>query len=380
MIKVAIFSSTRGDMSILAPLIYQMNRTKGIKPLFFVGGTHLKKNYGLTHDEIKDEKIKVNGYFNYISKGEKQINLIDSLSKAHLTIGKIFEKFKFDYVCILGDRFERLAIANNAIIYNKPIIHLHGGEITTGVIDNQIRHMITKAAHLHFVICNEYKKNILKMNEKKKNIFNFGSLAVETIKTNKVIEKNKLLKNLKIKQHSPFVILTYHPVTLENKNLILHQIKNILSALKKYNFQIVVTAPGHEKGRNIIDNYIYTKSKKNNKIIYIKSLGFRKLFNLIPYCKFVIGNSSSGIIEVPYFKIPTINIGDRQNGRVLHKSIINCGYQSKQIIKSVNLALSPLFNQKIKSMKYKFGNGTASHKIIEAIKKIKINKSLIRKY
>ena len=375
--RVAIFSSTRGDMSILSPLLFRMKKEKGIRPLFFVGGTHLKERYGMTINELN--KIKINDRFDYLSNGEKQISFVKSLANAHLTIGRIFEKYKFDYVCILGDRFEKLAIANNAILYNKPIIHLHGGEKTEGVIDDQIRHMITKASHLHFVICRQYKNNIIKMGENKNRVFNFGSLAIENIKNLKKIDKKKLFKSLKINPFKPLAILTYHPVTLEKKKSTLEQIKNIFLALKKYNIQVMVTAPGHEKGRNIIDNFIKKNLKKNRKLIYTKSLGSEKLFNLIPYARFVIGNSSSSIIEVPYFKIPTINIGDRQKGRFFHKSVINCDYTINQISKSIDLALSKKFLKKIKKMKYKFGNGNTSTKIIKIIKKIDINENLIRK-
>ena len=202
--RVAIFSSTRGDMSILSPLLFRMKKEKGIRPLFFVGGTHLKERYGMTINELN--KIKINDRFDYLSNGEKQISFVKSLANAHLTIGRIFEKYKFDYVCILGDRFEKLAIANNAILYNKPIIHLHGGEKTEGVIDDQIRHMITKASHLHFVICRQYKNNIIKMGENKNRVFNFGSLAIENIKNLKKIDKKKLFKSLKINPFKPLAI------------------------------------------------------------------------------------------------------------------------------------------------------------------------------
>ena len=173
--------------------------------------------------------------------------------------------------------------------------------------------------------------------------------------------------------------MTYHPITLGKKNSTLNQITNILKALKRYNLQIVATAPGHEKGRNIIDSFIIKNSKKNKKLIYIKSLGFQKLFSLIPHAKFVIGNSSSSIIEVPYFKIPSINIGDRQKGRFFHKSIVSCSYKTAAITKAINFAMSDSFIKKIKNMKYKFGNGNVSKKITNVIKKIKIDEDLIRK-
>ena len=143
--------------------------------------------------------------------------------------------------------------------------------------------------------------------------------------------------------------------------------------------QFVVTAPGHEYGRDKIESFIKKTLKKNKKLFYIKSLGFENLFSIIPHCKFVVGNSSSGIVEVPYFKIPTINIGDRQKGRIFHKSVISCGYTTSEIKKSLNKALSKNFINKIKKMNYKFGNGDASKKIVKVIKKIKFNEKFLRK-
>ena len=160
MIKIGVFTTTRGDMAMLMPLLHGMKKSRQIKSLLFVGGTHLEKKYGLTIDEIKKNKIKIDGIFRYKTNNFNKNGLVESLAEAHISTKKIFEKFDFNIVCILGDRFEKLAIVNNAIIFNKPIIHLYGGEKSEGVIDEQIRHMITKASHLHFVMSsNCYIKN-----------------------------------------------------------------------------------------------------------------------------------------------------------------------------------------------------------------------------
>tara|TARA_Y100000591_G_scaffold323426_1_gene341230 strand:+ start:1028 stop:2170 length:1143 start_codon:yes stop_codon:yes gene_type:complete len=377
--KIAIFTTTRSDISILTPLIKKIRETKKINYLLFVGGTHLDKDYGSTKKEILSDKITINGYFNYLVKGDSKKSLSSSLANAHSQINNLFAKYKFDYVCVLGDRFEKMAIVNNAIIYNKPIIHLHGGEITEGVIDNQIRNMISKASHLHFVICEFYKKQLIKMGEKRNRIFNLGSLAIDLIKSVKKMSKVVLFDKIKIKLNIPTVILTYHPVTLEKKISEITQIKNIFDTLKKTNFQIVVTAPGHENGRGIIEDYIKKISFKNKKIVYVKSLGHNLLFNLLPHCKFMIGNSSSGIIEAPFFKIPTINIGDRQKGRFKHASVINCSYSKNSIQKAINLASSIKFKKKILRSKFFFGNGKSSEKILRQILKTQINEKFLRK-
>ena len=377
--KIAIFTTTRSDISILTPLIKKIRKSKKINYLLFVGGTHLNKDYGSTKKEILSDKITIHDYFDYLVKGDSKKSLSLSLANAHAQINNLFTKHKFDYVCVLGDRFEKMAIVNNSIIYNKPIIHLHGGEITEGVIDNQIRNMISKASHLHFVICESYKKQLIKMGEKKDRIFNHGSLAIDLIKSVKKLSKVVLYNKIKINLSIPTVILTYHPVTLEKKIPEKKQIKNIFDVLKKTNYQIVVTAPGHENGRKIIDDYIKKISKKNKRIIYIKSLGHNLLFNLLPYCKFMIGNSSSGIIEAPFFKIPTVNIGDRQKGRFKHISVINCSYSKNSIQKSIKLASSIKFKKKILKSKFFFGKGNSSEKILRQVLKINLNEKLLRK-
>ena len=379
MVRVAFFTATRGDIGCLSPVIHQMYRTKGLKPLLFVGGTHLKKNYGYTVREIKKEKLKISGYFNYSIKGNNQPQLLNSLAEAHEKISKIFKKFKFDYVFIVGDRFEQLAVVNNSILFNKPIIHFSGGEETAGVIDDQVRHMITKSAHLHFVVCDKYKKNILSMGEESHRVFNVGNLSLYNIKKIKFNKKENLFKKYKIDAKKPLAIFTYHPVTLKTNLSSIKQIQNIFEAIKRFNIQFLITTPGHDHGRDVLLKHIQNRVKNNKNFFYVKSLGFKNLFNFYKYADFVIGNSSSGIGQTPFFKIPTINIGERQMGRYFHKSIINCGYTSKEIYEAVKKAQNPNFLKSLKTMKFMFKKGNSAKKIIQVIKKTKIDKKLIWK-
>jgi UDP-hydrolysing UDP-N-acetyl-D-glucosamine 2-epimerase len=378
-VRVAFFTSTRGEISSLSPIIHQMYKTRGLKPLLFVGGTHLKKNYGYTVREIKKEKLKISSYFNYSIKGNSQSQLSNSLAKAHEKISKIFKRFKFDCVFIIGDRFEKLAEVNNSIVFNKPIIHYSGGEETAGVIDDQVRHMITKSAHLHFVQCDKYKKNILRMGEESHRVFNVGNPLLENIKKIKFNNKENLFKKYKIDSKKPLSIFTYHPVTLKTNLSSIKQIQNIFETLKRFNIQFLITSPGHDHGRDVLLGYIQKRVENNKNFFYVKSLGFKNLLNFYKYADFVMGNSSSGIYQAPFFKIPTINIGERQTGRYFHKSIINCGYKSKEIYKAVKKAQNPNFLKSLKKMKFMFGSGNTAKKIIQIIRKTKIDKKLIWK-
>lgn len=370
-IRLAFFSSTRGDISILKPLIDQINKNPYFDYLFFVYGTHLNKTYGNTINEIIGSNLKITSMSNTISKEDSISGIVNSLLLTQNFVNKVFQKYKFDAVVLLGDRLERIPVVSNIIAYRKLLFHLHGGELTYGALDDQVRHIITKASHLHFPICSQYKKNILNMAEENFRILDSGSLAVENIY--KFIKKEKS-KGKKI------VILTYHPETLTdnfnwNKNFNI-----ICETLKKYRLEVVITAPGHEKESKKNIEYIIQYTKHNKNFKFIPSLGYKKYFEILNKTLFVIGNSSSGIIEVPYYKIPTIDIGDRQKGRFKHSSIISCKCNSKEINKAIRKALSKNYNNKISKMKLYFGKGNASKKIINFIyKNIKNREKLINK-
>jgi len=379
MITLGIFTSTRAEYGMLSALLNKIGSDKEINYKLFVGGTHLAREYGLTINEIKKNNHKISDIFDYLLNNDDPYNLVRSMGIENFELSTIFNNYNFDYTCILGDRYELIPIVLSSILYKKPIIHLHGGEATEGLIDEQIRHMITKAAHLHFVSCDEYKNNIRKMGESESRIFNVGALSVDNIINNETIDKNQLFNELQLDQSKKTILLTYHPVTLEYKLEPLIQIKNIFKALNKFNFQTVITAPNIEIERNVIIYYIEKIVNSNKNYRFIESLGMNKYFNLIPHCEFVIGNSSSGINEVPFFKIPTINIGDRQKGRIRHESVIDVGYTINSIVEGIKKALDPNFRSRIKEMKYKFGDGHASEKILKTLRNIEINENFMRK-
>jgi len=363
--KIAFFTSTRSDMTILEPLLNEIKKSRYFEYLLFVHGTHLEKNYGNTIEDIKKLNFRISSKFPSVSKLDNEFGLVKSLEMTQNGVNNIFNKYKFDSVMILGDRIERLPIVSAALAYRKFIFHIHGGEITTGALDDQVRHMITKSAHLHFTICENYSKNILNMAEETFRVHNVGSLGVEKILNN--FDKEKKVKNQ--------AVLTYHPETLKNNFSWNVNFLKIINELNKFNFNVIITSPGHEKGTKKQINFIKKIIKNKKKFSFVKSLGVNGYFETLKESLFVIGNSSSGIIEVPYYKIPTINIGLRQNGRFFHKSIIQCNSSSLGIRKSIIIANSKIFRDKIKNMKLLFGNGGASKKILNIIKKYSKNKN-----
>ena len=378
MLKIAFFTTSRSEFGILSSLLIKIRKEDGIDYCLFVGGSHLAVELGKTINEIKDE-FEITGTFDFFLNEDSPYSLSKSLGIEQIELANIFREYNFDTICILGDRFELLPIVNTAIIFKKPIIHIHGGETSQGAIDEQVRHMITKAAHVHFVSCDEYKANIRRMGEHESRVFNVGALSIDNIVNNKVIIKSKLFNELKLDKSKNTILLTYHPVTLEYKLEPLTQIKNVLRALDKFNFQVVITAPNIEIDRNIIMGYIENIVNSNKDYHFVESLGINRYLSLIPHCKFVIGNSSSGINEVPFFRIPTINIGDRQKGRIRHESIIDTNYSVSSIVQGIKIALEPNFKKRLKKMKYKFGDGHAAERILKILKDIKINEQFMRK-
>lgn len=378
MLKIAMFTTSRAEFGILSSLLREIKKKDEIDYYLFVGGSHLVAELGKTINEIKNE-FEITDIFDFFLNEDSPYSLSKSLGIEQIELASIFKKYDFDAICVLGDRFELLPIVNTAIIFKKPIIHIHGGETSQGAIDEQIRHMITKAAHVHFVSCEEYKQNVRKMGEPEWRIFNTGALAVDSMAKCLNIDRTSLFSKLGLNREKKIILMTYHPVTLEYKVRPIDQIKNLFKSLKEYNFQVVITSPNIEVDRDKIIAVIQEEVNKIEKYHYIESLGKTLYHSLIPHCEFVIGNSSSGIIEVPFFKTPTVNIGDRQKGRLRHESVIDTDYSIKSIKTGIEKALSKDFQERIKTMKYKFGDSNVAKKIVDIIKSIDINEKLMRK-
>ena len=370
-IHLAFFTSTRGDMAIIKPLLDEIKKSNNFSYKLFVHGTHLEKKYGYTIDEIKKSNLKISYYSKTIKAGDSQNEIADSFVLTQNFSNYVFKNFSFDAIILLGDRLERLPILTNCILYRKFIFHLHSGEFTYGSLDDQVRHIITKASHLHFPICENYRKNIIRMSEEKFRILNAGSLAIENIK--------KFIKYKK-KINKTNVILTYHPETLTNNFLWEANFNKIYNVIKRLSLNVIITSPGYEKGSQKNISFIKKKIKNNKKCKFVSSLGFKNYFKILNKTMFVIGNSSSGIIEAPYFRIPTINIGTRQDGRFQHDSIINSNCNENELEKSIKLAMSKKFNKRALKMKLYFGNGKTSKKILNFIfERMQNKKKLINK-
>lgn len=332
--KICVVTGSRAEYGILRSLMSAIKNDPELILQVIATNQHLSKIQGETYKEIERDGFHID-YKVYMADDEAP----DNANSTAKSIGRGVQGFAdaFDFLCpdlllILGDRYEMLAVSSTALIYKIPIAHLHGGEITEGAFDDSIRHAITKMSHLHFTSTEAYRKRVIQLGEQPDRVFNVGALGVENILTNEYMSKAEIEQSLNFQLTDKCFLCTYHPVTLSNMSSEV-QVINMLEAFDEYkDYHIIFTYSNSDTNSQIIIKRIQEYVDKNSdRCLFVPSLGQRRYFSSLKYVTAVVGNSSSGIIEVPSFGIPTLNIGDRQKGRIAANSVINCGYSSEEI-------------------------------------------------
>ena len=332
--KICVVTGSRAEYGILRNLIEAIKNDPELTLQIIATNQHLSKIQGETYKEIERDGFTID-YKVYMADDEAADNAnatAKAISRGVAGFADAFDVLKPDLLLILGDRYEMLAVASTALIYKIPIAHLHGGEITEGAFDDAIRHAITKMSHLHFTSTEAYRKRVIQLGEQPERVFNVGALGVENILNTDFMTKEEIEKSLNFKLTDKCLLCTYHPVTLSNMPSEV-QVMNLLNALDNYkDYHIIFTYSNSDTNSQIIIKRIQEYVDKNaERCMFIPSLGQRRYFSVLKYMTAVIGNSSSGIIEVPSFGILTLNIGDRQKGRIAADSVINCGYSTEEI-------------------------------------------------
>ena len=379
--KICFVTGSRADYSPLYPLMKLAFDSKKIKFQLIATCMHLSPKFGNTYKVIENDGFKIDVKVKIPLNSDKPESITEAAGKAMIGIAKAYKKLKPDIVVILGDRFEILSAAFAAISAKIPIAHIHGGERTIGVIDESIRHSVTKMSAFHFVSTDTYKKRVIQLGESPSKIHCVGSLAVERIKKIKLISKKNIEKKLNFKFDKKNFIITHHPVTLNLKSAI-HEVDAILSALKKQqNTKKIFTMPNADADNEIIFKKIKKFCKNsNNNAVFFKSLGQRMYFSIIKNTNLVLGNSSSGIIEVPSLKIPCIDIGDRQGGRIRGKGIIKCSPNKKAIVRAIKKGLSNSFINNLSINKNPYEKKDTSKKILNILIKSNLNNILKKQF
>lgn len=373
--KILVISSSRADYDLLEPVISKLKSYKKINCKLLVTGSHYDKNFGYTYKEIikSGNKIdfKIRMKFDQLSKKK----IIENMSIYIKKLSSYLEKKNFNLILILGDRYETLISAFIINFHNIPIAHISGGEVTEGSKDDNFRHAISKLSQIHFVSHRLYKKRLIQLGEQKKNIFNYGSLGKENINSVRPLKKLQIQKKLKIEFNDMNFLTTFHPETIKTKNN-KKNFKIMIEALLSFkNSNIFITSPNADFGSKEILDYIYEIIKKNKNIFFLKNLGKVNYISLLHHCELYVGNSSSGITEVPYIKKYSINLGDRQKGRVHLKNVINIPFNRKKILKKIKeLVKKKEYNVKnIKTI-------STSKKIAKKLSNLKLNKYFSKKF
>lgn len=363
-IKICFFTGNRSEFSYIIPVIREIENNKDIEYKFIISGAHLDERYGETIDEIKKEGISVD----YKIKINPSDFVNKQISEIIVNISNILRIEKPDYIYLSGDRYETYAAAVAAFFENIPIAHEGGGAITNGgCFDDTIRHAITKLASLHFAICETNYYNIIKLGEEKWRICLSGSVVVDTICKEKLLTKKELQNELSIDFSAPVILFTQHPVPNEI-NMTKFYITQSLEALKKLGYQTIITYPNTDPGNEyIVEEYHKYMHTQNFRMV--KSLGRVKYLSLMKYCSVVVGNSSSGLLETPIFKVPAVNIGTRQNGRIRSTNVIDADYNSEDIEEKIQKCINDkMFMLEIEKCENPFGNGGASNKIVDFLR------------
>lgn len=367
--KICVITGTRAEFGLLRPLIALIAKDEELQLQLIATGMHLSPEFGYTLDEIIAAGFVVDKKVECLLSSDTAVGVSKTIALAISGFADAFEALQPDLVVVLGDRTEILGAVIAAGIANIPIAHLHGGETTEGAYDEAIRHSITKFSHLHFTSTEAYRKRVIQLGEQPEMVFNVGAIGLDAVKKLKLLNKEEFENSIGFKLKKRNVLITYHPVTLE-KEAPIQTFENILQALDELSETgLIFTHANSDKNGRVINKMIteYVEIHRD-KAVAFKSLGQLRYLSALQFVDFVIGNSSSGILEVPAFHIPTINIGDRQKGRICNESVINSTNSLENIKKSITFALDKQFRETIQQQEMLYGNGTAAEKILKVIK------------
>lgn len=372
--RIGIMTGTRAEYGLLKSLMQEINKDNDLELYLIVSGMHLSPEFGMTYKEIEEDGFEINAKVEMLLSSDSPAGISKSIGLGVIGFADEFQRADLDMLILLGDRYEALSAAISAMVMRIPIAHLHGGELTEGAIDEGIRHSITKMSYLHFTSTEQYRSRVIQLGENPKRVFYVGALGVENIKKINLMTKEELEKSIHFEIDENTVVVTYHPVTLEN-NTVEEQFLNLLKVLDRNpKIRMIFTKANADTNGRIVNELIDKYAAQNSeRACAFMSLGQKRYLSALKYCRIVIGNSSSGIIEAPSFGKPIINIGDRQKGRICADSVINCGYTQQEIQQAMETALTEEFENKARNCRNPYEKENTAANIISVIKDYLLN-------
>jgi UDP-hydrolysing UDP-N-acetyl-D-glucosamine 2-epimerase len=379
--KICVVTGTRAEYGLLYWLMREIQEDPDLELQIIVTGMHLSPEFGLTYKMIEEDGFHINEKVEMLLSSDTPVGISKSIGLGIISMADALDRLKPEIVVILGDRFEILAVAQAAMTARIPIAHIHGGETTEGAIDEQIRHALTKMSHLHFVAAEPYRKRVIQMGESPDRVYNVGALGLDNIKRLKLLSKNELEQAIDFSFGNLNFLVTLHPVTL-NKDETKRSVIELLKAIQYFpEAKIIFTKSNADTDGHLINQLIDEYARKNqDRVKVFASLGQVNYLSTIQFIDVVIGNSSSGIIEVPVFKKPTVNIGTRQKGRLKASSVIDCEYDELSIKSAIEKALSPEFQKSLPNTISLYGSGNTAEQIKDCLKSVELRGLLTKKF
>lgn len=378
--KICVVTGTRAEYGLLYWLMKEIQADVSLELQLIVTGMHLSPEFGLTYKEIEKD-FEISKKIEILLSSDTSIGVSKSMGLAQISFAEAYAELSPDIVVVLGDRFEIFSAAAAAMIARIPIAHIHGGEATEGLIDEAIRHSITKMSHLHFTATESYRKRVVQLGEDPQRVFNVGAIGLDNVFKLDLLSRKDFEKSIGAKLNKRNYLITFHPVTLEHGTA-KAQFQQLLDALDRYKdtFLIFTKANADTDGREVnamIDRYV---ANNTSKAISFTSLGQLRYLSALQYVDAVVGNSSSGLIEAPSFRIGTINIGDRQKGRIKATSVIDCEPTVESIVEGIDALNDPQFLAALNCMENPYGGGGASKRICEELSSVALDKIVLKSF
>ena len=369
MIKICVVTGSRVEYGLLIRLMKMIQEDSGLKLQVIATNMHLSPEFGLTYQEIEKDGFFINKKVEMLLSSDTANGTAKSVGLATIGFADAYEDLKPDLLLVLGDRYEILSAVTTALFYKIPVAHLHGGEITEGAYDDAIRHAITKMSHLHFTSTEEYRKRVIQLGENPERVFNVGAIGIDNIKHLKLLSRDVLERELQFLLKEQTILVTYHPVTLDENDTRM-QFQCLLNVLNdRQDIRIIFTLPNSDTGGRVIIPMIqdFVKCNKDRAIAFA-SLGSLRYLSVLRCVSAVVGNSSSGIIEAPSFGIPTLNIGNRQKGRIVARSVLQCEISEQAIRAGLEIVLANSFLQLARNVINPYEQKNTAVKIRDVLK------------
>lgn len=378
--KVCVITGTRAEYGLLRKLMKKIEESNTLQLQILVTGMHLSSKFGSTYMEIEEDGFYIDEKIELPLIDDSPLTTANAMASSIRGFSECLEKKQPDLILVLGDRFEIFGAVTAAQVLRIPVAHIHGGEATEGLIDEALRHSITKMSHLHFAAANEYRNRIIQLGESPSRVFLVGGMGVDVISTTQLKSREEIERELDLKFSSRNLLITFHPVTLENQTS-KSQVDELLKALSSLReTTLIFTLPNADQGNAAIFDAIHTFVKKTDSAFEFKSLGENLYLSCLNQVDGVVGNSSSGLTEAPSFKKGTINIGDRQRGRLKAKSVIDCEPNSEEISRAVQTLYSEAFQRSLENVVNPYGEPGASEKIVNILEGVDFSPLIKKKF